>query len=55
MTISELALNEPPLFKTSTMLLTEATVPLHFQLPPMRAFAIFLDILDTAKWNWLLK
>ena len=37
-TTSELAENGPALLRTSTIDLIEATVPLHFQLPPMSAF-----------------
>jgi len=35
---SELGENGPAAFRTEIMLLTDDTVPLHFQLPPMRAF-----------------
>lgn len=44
MTTSELAENGPALFNTSAICLILATVPLHFQLPPIKAFAIFPDI-----------
>lgn len=38
MTTSELAENGPALLSTFTIDLMDSTVPLHFQLPPMRAF-----------------
>jgi hypothetical protein len=44
MTTSELGLKAPALLSTSAIDLMLAVVPLHFQLPPMSAFAIFLDI-----------
>jgi hypothetical protein len=44
MTTSELALKGPALFSTSAIAFTLAVVPLHFQLPPIRAFAIFPDM-----------
>jgi hypothetical protein len=52
MTTSEFALNGPALFNTSAMDLILATVPLHFQFPPIRALAIFPDILITLMNNY---
>lgn len=44
-TTSEFALKVPDLFKVSTNCLMDATVPLHFQLPPIRAFAILFELI----------
>lgn len=44
MTTSELGLKAPALFRTSAIARTLATVPLHFQFPPIRALAILPDI-----------
>lgn len=43
-TTSEFELRGPALFNISAIALMLDVVPLHFQFPPIRAFAIFPDI-----------